>query len=220
MRRLGIKLGERELAKLFKYDSLDDFLAAIGYGGITTHQIASKLADQHDEERPSEVAGVVPPKPSLSSVRVMGVGDMVTHLAQCCHPVPGDNIEGYITRGRGVSIHRQDCYNIVHVDEKERLVPVEWGQPDGLYPVNIQVKSWDRVGLIHDITTIVAEEKINIVTMDTVQHDDYSVTTSFTLEIKGLAQLSRLLGRIEGVRGVISVARVGDEATVKNDDSK
>ena len=76
------------------------------------------------------------------------------------------------------------------------------------------------MGLIRDITTIVAEEKINIVTMDTVQHDDYAVTTSFTLEIKGLAQLSRLLGRIEGIRGVISVARVGDEATVKNNGSK
>ena len=218
MRRLGIKLGERELAKLFKYDSSDDFLAAIGYGGITTHQIASKLADQH-EEQPSEVAGVAPPKPSLSSVRVLGVGDMVTQLAQCCHPVPGDRIVGYITRGRGVSIHRQDCYNITHEDEKERLVSVEWGQPDGLYPVSIEVDSWDRVGLIRDVTTIVAEEKINIATMNTVQHDDYTATTSFTLEIKGLAQLSRLLGRIEGVRGVISVARMGDEATVKNNKS-
>lgn len=219
MRRLGIKLGERELAKLFKHNSVDEFLAAIGYGGVTTHQVASRLAAQH-EERPSGITGVTPPEPSVLSVQVLGVGDMVTHLAQCCHPVPGDNIEGYITRGRGVSIHRRDCYNIVHEDEKERLVPVEWGQPDGLYPVNIQVKSWDRVGLIRDITTIVAEEKINIVTMDTVQHDDYSVTTSFTLEIKGLAQLSRLLGRIEGVRGVVSVARVGDEATVKNNGSK
>ena len=218
MRRLGIELGERELAKLFKYDSLDDFLAAVGYGGITTHQVASKLAVQH-EERPGEITGVAPPKPSVSSVRVLGVGDMVTQLARCCHPVPGDKIVGYITRGRGVSIHRQDCYNVVHEDEKERLVPVDWGQPDGLYPTNIQVDSWDRMGLIRDVTTIVAEEKINIATMNTVQHDDHTSTTSFTLEIKGLAQLSRLLGRIEGVRGVISVVRAGDEATVKSNKS-
>jgi len=218
MRRLGIKLGEREMAKLFKYDSLEDFLAAIGYGGVTTHQVASKLAAQH-EERPSEITGVTPSKPSLSSVRVLGVGDMVTQLAQCCHPVPGDTIIGYITRGRGVSIHRQDCYNIIHVDEKERLVPVEWGQPDGMYPVNVQLESWDRVGLIRDVTTIIAEEKVNIATMNTIQHEDHTATTSFTLEIKGLAQLSRLLGRIEGVRGVISVTRVGDEAMVKNNNS-
>ena len=218
MRRLGVKLGERELAKLFKYDSLDDFLAAVGYGGITTHQVASKLAVQH-EERPGEITGVAPPKPSVSSVQVLGVGDMVTQLARCCHPVPGDKIVGYITRGRGVSIHRQDCYNVIYEDEKERLVPVEWGQPDGLYPVNIQIDSWNRMGLIRDVTTIVAEEKMNIATMNTVQHDDHTSTTSFTLEIKGLAQLSRLLGRIEGVRGVISVARIGDEATVKNNKS-
>jgi GTP pyrophosphokinase len=218
MRRLGIKLGEQELAKLFKYDSSDDFLAAIGYGGITTHQVASRLAAQQ-EKRPSGITGVAPPQPSVSAVRVLGVGDMVTQLAQCCHPVPGDRVVGYITRGRGVSIHRQDCYNITHEDEKERLVSVEWGQPEGLYPVSIEVDFWDRVGLIRDVTTIVAEEKINIATMNTVQHDNHAVTTSFTLEIKGLAQLSRLLGRIEGVRGVISVARIGDEATVKNNKS-
>ena len=218
MRRLGIKLGAQELAKLFKYDSSDDFLAAIGYGGITTHQVASRLAAQQ-EKRPSGITGVAPPQPSVSAVRVLGVGDMVTQLAQCCHPVPGDRIVGYITRGRGVSIHRQDCYNITHEDEKERLVSVEWGQPDGLYPVSIEVDFWDRVGLIRDVTTIVAEEKINIATMNTVQHDNHTVTTSFTLEIKGLAQLSRLLGRIEGVRGVISVARIGDEATAKKNKS-
>ena len=218
MRRLGIKLGEQELAKLFKYDSSDDFLAAIGYGGITTHQVASRLAAQQ-EKRPSGITGVAPPQPSVSAVRVLGVGDMVTQLAQCCHPVPGDRVVGYITRGRGVSIHRQDCYNITHEDEKERLVSVEWGQPEGLYPVSIEVDFWDRVGLIRDVTTIVAEEKINIATMNTVQHDNHTVTTSFTLEIKGLAQLSRLLGRIEGVRGVISVARIGDEVTAKNNKS-
>jgi len=218
MRRLGIKLSQREeLAKLLKYDSLDDFLAAIGYGGVTTHQVALKLAAQ--EERPKEAAEGTPPKPPVSAIKVLGVGDMVTRLAECCHPVPGDRIVGYVTRSRGVSIHRQDCYNIIHEDEKERLIPVEWGQTTALYPVSIQVEAWDRVGLIRDITTIVAEEKINIAAMSFVQHDDHTVTEHLTLEMKGLAQLSRLLGRIEGVRGVISVARVGDEATVKTSPS-
>ncbi len=218
MRRLGIKLGDREeLAKLFKYDSVDDFLAAIGYGGINTHQIAKRLAAQ--QERPVVVTGVTPPKPPLSAVQVLGVGDMVTQLAQCCHPVPGDKIVGYITRGRGVTVHRRDCHNIINEDEKERLILVEWGKSDGLYPANIQVEAWDRVGLVRDITTIMAEEKVNIATMNVVQHDDNTVTEYFTLEMKGLVQLSRLLGRIEGVRGVISVARGGDGATAKTDKS-
>lgn len=215
MRRLGIKLsGREELAKLFKYDSLDDFLAAIGYGGITTHQVALKVAAQ--QEQPREIIEVTPPKPPVLAVQVLGVGDMLTRLAECCHPLPGDKIIGYVTRSRGVSVHRRDCHNIIHEDEKERLIPVEWGQTDALYPVSIQVEAWDRVGLIRDITTIVAEEKVNIAAMSFVQHDNHTVTEHLTLETTGLAQLLRLLGRIEAVRGVIGVTRVGDEATVKN----
>jgi len=214
MRRLGIKLSEREeLVKLFNYDSLDDFLLAIGYGGITTHQIALKLAAK--QEQPKVVAEVTPPKPPSSAIQVLGVGDLLTHLAQCCRPVPGDKIIGYVTRSRGVTIHRQDCYSVVHEDEKERLVKVEWGQADLLYPVTIQVEAWDRVGLLRDITTIVAEEKINIAALTSTHHDDHTVIECFTLDTRGLAQLSRLLVKIEGIRGVINVTRVGDEATTK-----
>jgi guanosine-3',5'-bis(diphosphate) 3'-pyrophosphohydrolase len=218
MRRLGVKLTEREeLAKLFKYDSADDFLAAIGYGGISTHQIASKLSTQ--PEPPKTITGITLPKQTVSAVRVLGVGDMLTNLAQCCHPVPGDDIIGYITRSRGVSIHRRDCHNIIHEDEKERLIPVEWGQTDSLYPVSIRVEAWDRVGLIRDITTLVAEEKVNITAASSISHDDHTVSEYFTIEIRDLAQLSRLLGRIEGVPGVISITRVGDEATLKTSPS-
>ncbi len=218
MRRLGIRLTERgELAKLFKYDSVDDFLAAIGYGGISTHQIAAKLSAQ--PEPPKVIAGITLPKQTASSVKVLGVGDMLTHLSQCCHPVPGDNIIGYITRSRGVSIHRQDCYNILNEDEKERLVPVEWGPTDSLYPVNIQIEAWDRVGLMRDITTILAEEKVNITAVSSISHNDHTVSEYFTIETKGLAQLSRLLGKVEGVRGVINVTRVGDESTMKTEPS-
>jgi len=218
LRHLGVKLSKREeLAKLFKYDSPDDFLAALGYGGITRHQIALKLAAQ--QEQPKVVAEVVPAKSPESAVRVLGVGDLLTHLAQCCRPVPGDKIIGYVTRSRGVVIHRQDCYNVSHQDEPERLIAVEWGQVDSLYPVSIQVEAWDRVGLIRDITTVIAEEKVNIAAMSSINHDDHTVTEYITLETKGLAQLSRLMGRIEGVGGVRSVTRVGDGVTAKTNPS-
>jgi len=215
LRHLGIKLSAREeLAKLFKYDSLDDFLFAIGYGGITTHQIALKLAAQQ-EEQPKATAEVVPPKLPASAIKVLGVGDMLTQLAQCCRPVPGDKIIGYVTRSRGVTIHRQDCYNVIHEDEKERLVKVEWGQTDSLYPVSVQVDAWDRVGLVRDVTAIVAEEKVNIAAINLNNRDDSTTSIFLTLETRGLAQLSRILSKIEGVRGVIGVTRVGDEATTK-----
>jgi guanosine-3',5'-bis(diphosphate) 3'-pyrophosphohydrolase len=208
LQHLGLRHIEREeLAKSLKYDSLDDFLAAIGYGGITTHQIALKLAAQ--QEQPREVTKVALPKPSVSTIQVLGVGDLLTHLAECCRPVPGDKIIGYVTRSRGVTIHRQDCYNVIHQGEKERLIPVEWRPTDSLYPVSIQVEAWDRVGLMRDIATIVAEEKVNISAVNAVNHDDHTITLYFTLETAGLAQLSRLLVKIDGVRGIMSIARVG-----------
>jgi len=213
MRHLGIKSSEREeLVRLFKYDSLDDFLAAIGYGGISTHQIALKLSAQ---QQPPAKVEVAPPKPPESAIRVLGMGDLVTHLAQCCRPVPGDKIMGYVTRSRGVTIHRQDCYNVGYEDEKERLIAVEWWQTDSLYPASIQIEAWDRVGLIRDITTIVAEEGVNIASVSSAHHDDHTVAEYFTLQTKNLAQLSRLMAKIDGIRGVIGVSRVGDEATIK-----
>ena len=214
LRHLGITIEREELAGLCNYSNVDDFLAAIGYGGITTHQVALSLAAQHEPPKVVTVE-VTPPRPVPSAVQVLGVGNLVTHSAQCCHPVPGDRIIGYITRSRGVTIHRQDCYNVLHEDEKDRLVPVEWGKTDSLYPVSIQVEAWDRVGLMRDITTIVAEEKVNIASVNSVHHDDHTVSEYFTLETRGLAQLSRLLARVEGIRGVISATRVGDEAIMK-----
>jgi len=214
MRHLGIKLSEREeLARWFKYDNLDDFLAAIGDGGISTHQIAVKLSAQ--QEQPQAKAVATQPTPPQSAIQVLGMRDLVTHLARCCHPVPGDKIIGYTTRSRGVTIHRQDCYNVLHEDEKERLIAVGWEPTDSLYPVNIKVEAWDRVGLIRDITTLIAEEKVNIAGVSSTHHDDHTVSEFFTLETTGLVQLSRLLKKIEGVKGVISISRVGDEATIK-----
>jgi guanosine-3',5'-bis(diphosphate) 3'-pyrophosphohydrolase len=216
MRHLGIKPSEREeLARLFRYDNLDDFLAAIGDGGISTHQIAVKLSAQ----QPQAKAVAVPPKPPSSAIQVLGMGNLVTHLAQCCRPVPGDKIIGYVTRSRGVTIHRRDCYNVVHEDEKERLIAVGWERTDSLYPVSVKVEAWDRVGLIRDITTVIAEEKVNIANVSSTDHDEHAVSEYFTLyfalETTGLVQLSRLLKKVEGVKGVISISRVGDEATIK-----
>jgi guanosine-3',5'-bis(diphosphate) 3'-pyrophosphohydrolase len=207
LRRLGIKVERQALAELFSYTSLDDFLAAVGAGNITAHQIVLKLAAQ--EEKSAEATQVVAPRAAPTTVRVLGVGDLVTNIAQCCHPVPGDKIIGYITRSRGVTIHREDCHNVINEDERERLIPVEWGQSDVLYPVNIQLQAWDRVGLMRDVTTLVAEERVNIASVNLANGDGHTITMYLTLETKGLAQLSQILKKIDGVRGVLSVTRVG-----------
>jgi GTP diphosphokinase / guanosine-3',5'-bis(diphosphate) 3'-diphosphatase len=217
MRQLGISQNEREtLVKAFKYDNLEDFYAAIGEGGITPHQIALKLAAQEQQPR---IINTTAAKPSVSAIKVRGVGDLLTHLAQCCHPVPGDTIIGYVTRTRGVSVHRKDCHNVLHEDEIERLVPVEWGETASLYPVKVQVEAWDRVGLMRDIGAVVAEEKINITTLNLTNNPDHTISFSFSLETANLVQLSKILSKIEGIKGVVSATRIGDVVVGKSHSS-
>ena len=138
---------------------------------------------------------------------MLGTGDLLTRIARCCNPVPGDKIIGYVTRGEGVTVHRQDCRNVAHQDEKERLVDVEWGKRGQLYPVAAHIEAWDRVGLLRDISTMVAEEHVNMVGVRTQEHDDGTISIFVTLETSGIEQLTRLLGKLEAVRGVISVGR-------------
>jgi GTP pyrophosphokinase len=214
LRRMGIKTEREVLAGLFSYPTLDDFHAAVGNGSVTAHQIVLKLAAQ--EDKAEQITTVAPAKTVPSGVRVLGVGDLMTSIAQCCHPVPGDKIIGYVTRSRGVSVHRADCHNIINEDEKERLVPVEWGDNDLLYPVKIQVDAWDRVGLMRDVTIVVAEEKVNIASVNLANGNGQNITMFLTLEIKGLAQLSQILKRIDGVKGVLSASRVGTDAPKQN----
>lgn len=212
LRRLGIKTERLVLAQLFGFTILEDFYAAVGNGTITSHQIVLRLASQEEQEKTIPIAEVtLPSKMAPSGVQVLGVGDLMTSIARCCHPVPGDKIIGYITRSRGVSIHRADCPNIVNEDEKERLVPVEWGQSDVLYPVKIQVDAWDRVGLMRDVTNILAEENVNITSVNLADGNGQTITMYLTLETKGLPQLSQILKKIDGVKGITGVTRIGTE---------
>jgi guanosine-3',5'-bis(diphosphate) 3'-pyrophosphohydrolase len=209
LRHLGIQVERQIIAEMFGHTSLDDFLAAVGAGGITSHQLALKLAAR--EEKPEIPTVAAPSRISPSAVQVLGVGDLVTNLAGCCHPLPGDDIIGYITRSRGVTVHRVDCHNIVNEKEKERLIPVQWGRNDLLYPVNVQIEAWDRVGLISDISTIVAEEKVNIASVNMINGDGQKIVVDLTLETKGLAHLSHLLNKLDAIKGIISVNRIGVE---------
>ena len=210
LHRLGTSLPEvgGQLLKTFKYEELDDFFLRVGYGEISTHQIAMKLAPLLQEGE-QVIETVEPPARATytTSVRVLGTGDLLTRLARCCNPVPGDAIIGYVTRGEGVSIHRKDCGNVLNEDEKERLVDVEWGRRGQLYPVAVRIEAWDRVGLLRDISTMVAEERVNMVGVQTQEQEDGVISIFVTLETTGIEQLTRLLSKLEGIRGVLSVGR-------------
>jgi GTP diphosphokinase / guanosine-3',5'-bis(diphosphate) 3'-diphosphatase len=208
LRRLGIEAKLDDIAKQFpKYPKLDDFLAAIGYGAVSPQQITSRLAEDEDRKVLKPASGPTSTT-TPAGVSVQGVGDLYTRLANCCKPVYGDKIIGFITRGRGITVHRQDCHNLNALGEPERLVQVSWGNDQReRYPVNVRIEAWDRVGLLRDITTLVADEKVNATSVLTNVNPDRTVAVLMTLEVDGVQQLSRVLQKLEAVRDVYDVRR-------------
>ncbi len=211
LRRLSVeRVSYDDLARLFGYERTDDFLAAIGYGDLNTQQIASKVLEtQRKEEEGLVEAEKGPPALMVEGLKVRGVGSLLTNLARCCNPLPGDRIIGYVTRGRGVTIHRRDCPNILRKKDRERLIEVDWDSTSQqTYPVTIRVEAYDRTGLLRDIANLVADEKINLRDASAVTgvNDNMAIITA-TLEISGIAQLSRLLTKIERLPNVVEARR-------------
>ena len=215
LRRLGVKLADckDELLEKLHYDSLEDLHAAVGFGGVSMHQIANRLQRYLQPPPPQETLPEEAPRDAVlgTGIQVLGTGNLLTQLARCCNPVPGDDILGYVTRSRGVTIHRNDCHNVLHDDEPQRLVEVEWGRTGEFYPVAVQIEGHDRVGLLRDISTIVAEEKVNMVAVRSQEHGDRTTVISLTLETQGVDQLSRLLSKLEAIRGVMTVSRAANQ---------
>ena len=210
LRRLGLTLAQckGELLRSYRYESVDDLYAALGFGGVSLHQVAQRLERFLAPEQPLPVPSQPSRLPvSPAGIQVLGAGDLLTQLGRCCSPVPGDDIVGYVTRSRGVTVQRRDCFNVIHEDERERLIDVAWGQTGEFYPVAVQIEAFDRVGLLRDISTIIAEERVNMVAVTTQERDDRTTAIALTLETRGVDQLSRVLIKLEGVRGVLSVAR-------------
>jgi len=209
LRRLSVTIEEIEVARLFRMDSVDDFLASLGSGVTSTAQVAGRLSALQDI---SEIQDAEHEEVSLNGssagIEVLGVGDLLTHMGLCCHPLPGDPIIGYVTRTRGVTIHRGDCPNIRHSTDRERMVEVSWGRGKHLYPVRVGIEAWDRVGLLRDVTVAVATEGINMLSVVTQVHDDATVSIFLTVQVQGMEQVSRLFSRIEGVRGVSNMLRM------------
>lgn len=206
LQRLGLDQRPfEEIAKVFKYDNVDNFLAAIGYGDIAPQQIAAKLADV--VVQPQLFPEPILPPPSVVGVQVKGVGDLLTRLARCCHPVPGDPIIGYITRGTGITVHHRDCPNIKNIKDTERLIEVEWGMMREAYPVDIRIEAFDRAGLLRDVASIVADEGINMSAANVSTHADNTATIQATLLINNIQQLRNVLGRLESLRDVLEVRR-------------
>ena len=207
IKRLNATMTDSEAAEMVGIAKVEDFLAALGDGSVTVNQVVQKLSNKEAENIVEiKPAAALPSILPSSAIEVLGVGDLLTSIARCCNPINGDEIAGYITRSRGVTVHRRNCPNILNETEKERLVTVDWGKTQTLYPVRIQVRAWDRVGLLRDVTTAVSDEGVNIAECVSEEYADMSIIT-LTAHIRGIDQLSTLFFRLEGVKGVIGVTR-------------
>jgi GTP pyrophosphokinase len=204
------KIGHAELDGLIEHynmRSVDDFLAAIGYGQISAQQVVSRLGVVDDAEQ-VHLPQVAPAPLAPGGIRVRGVGDLLVRFSKCCHPIPGDPIVGFITRGRGVTVHLTTCATIVNERAVERLIDVDWETAaQRTYPIAILIEAYDRTGLLGDISNIVADDKINIVAATVAVHKDHRATVQATLEVSSVAQLSRVMAHLEQLKDVYSVER-------------
>ncbi|MGB3612143.1 MAG: GTP diphosphokinase [Cellvibrio sp.] len=210
-----LDLDFEELAKRLNFASLDDLYAAVGASDIGVGQVlnaAQKLLNLANPQEP-----VIPfrakssHKKKESDFYIEGVGNLLTQIANCCNPVPGDAIIGYITLGKGVSIHRQDCTNVLQLqaDEPERIIKVEWGSaPQSSYSVDIIIEAYDRHGLLRDITALLDNERINISALQTLSDKrKNTVDMLITAEIRSIDELSRILTRLNQLPNVASARR-------------
>lgn len=214
LRKLGLfQRNLEEIAKTFDFKTVDDFCEAIGHADISLTGIGIKLLEA---ERARTEVPEPPPPPSAprklpdATITIEGVGNLLQRLARCCNPLPGDPVVGFITRGRGITVHRRDCKNVLNADlEKERLIRVDLRQSDqGEYPVAIRVEAFDRSGLMHDISGIVSEENVNMLSASAVGGKDRVAVITATLEISSADQLTRILHKIERLQNVLEARRV------------
>ena len=201
------------MAKQLKHKDTDALCVALGAGDLTSAAIATALQHIRGNELPEKIRTKRPRRTDSQpdTVAVSGVGDLMCNFARCCRPVPPEPIVGYITQGRGVSIHRQDCGNFLGLNQRspERIVEISWGKSEtGSYPVDVSVHAYDRSGLIRDITSVLADEHANVI--DLKSHTDkesMQVVMAISIEIKDLPTLSTVISKLEQLPNVVSVRR-------------
>ncbi|TMG86651.1 MAG: bifunctional (p)ppGpp synthetase/guanosine-3',5'-bis(diphosphate) 3'-pyrophosphohydrolase [Betaproteobacteria bacterium] len=226
----GREIVERELARAgmtavklealateVGFAKLEDFFAAVARTEVNQRALQNAIhavgRPDAAPERPMDEATVVPRESKAagagSGILIVGVDRLMTGLARCCKPAPPDPIVGFVTRGKGISIHRQNCSNVARMRERqpERLITADWGAPrDEVFPVDVIVEAMDRQGLLRDVSEVFSREKINVTAVNTLSRN-LQARMAFTLEVRGLADLKRALALVRDVPGVLSAAR-------------
>jgi GTP pyrophosphokinase len=202
------------IAKDFSLQSVDDLLAHIGYGKISANQVIGRLRSilGVKEDQPqgivSKMVSRFTRKKSAHGIKVKGVNDMLVRFANCCHPLPGEGVIGFITRGRGVTIHKHDCRHILDVD-KERLVEIQWEpSSEDVYLARLKVTSIDKKGILADISSIMAQKDANIIHAEVTTTMDKKGVSFFTIEVQNYRQLEDIMGAIKKIKEVLIVERI------------
>jgi GTP pyrophosphokinase len=217
LKRMGVldSMSFDTVSNLFAFGKLEDFLASIGAGDINASQIGHKILDEErSRQKFKDVTSLVRKSrvsahgDDKSGVNILGTGGLLVNIARCCNPMPGDSIMGYITRGRGVTVHKQECPNIVSLKDPERLIDVSWGGMDDekRFAVPVEIIAYDREGLMRDITAVIADEKINIAEVRVATKQEIA-TFHITMEITDNRQLTRILSKIEQLVSVVEAYR-------------
>ncbi len=208
LQRLGITvINFEKMARELAFKTPDEMYIAIGAGDLSVNKIIRQLAET--QETPDLLQITAPAQESqkaTDAVEVVGLKGLLSTIAKCCNPMPGDQIVGYITRGRGATIHRQDCPNVLHRKDKERFLQVGWGKVEHTFPVAITVKAYDRQGLMGDISTLLQAENVNIADVS-VNINRSLADLKLVLEVRSITQLSRVLTRIESLPNVLEAQR-------------
>lgn len=202
------------ICKRFNVQSWDDLFAAIGYGGVRPGYAIQRIKDHFKEDFPTveKLTTVKAPTGDKSkAIHIQGHNDLSVKFAHCCNPVPGDNVIGYITRGRGITVHRADCVNIKNSNEKDRLIQVNWID-DSLgtsnkFVANLAITGEDRTGIIAEVSTLISNEGISISSFKTKTAEDGIARMNIEVVINGTKQVDALVRKIGNLRGIISVSR-------------
>ncbi len=212
-RRLGMSdVNLDALAKQLDYKNPEDLFVDLGCGDISINKIVNLLSESSNAQDELVMSASKSEPDSPDAISVVGLRGLLATPAKCCHPTPGDPIMGYVTRGRGATIHRANCPNILRAKDKERMVKVGWGKPTSTYPVPVRVIAFDRQGLMGDVSNLLTSEGVNIVKADVRVNRTYqdadTADIRLSVEVKDIAQLSRVLSRIENLPNVLEARRL------------
>ncbi len=205
--RLGIgEVNFERMARSLGFKVPDEMFISLGTGDLSVSRVIKEFSEEVEIADILSATGTASEATSTDAVEVVGLKGLLSSMARCCNPTPGDQIVGYITRGRGATIHRQDCPNILRLKDRERLLQVGWGRSERTYPVPVSIKAYDRQGLMGDISNLLDTENVNIVDV-TVKVNRSLADLHLIVEVRDLAQLSRILTRIENLPNVLEAQR-------------